>query len=363
MTNSTEVVKRKIELNVVVLGITTFLFFIWFFMFIIGQAFVLMPILAAPESKLDWFFVHYVIFPIVYAVFYFGGLILSRFSSIWHWVVLLPVLFFCIHLYWYVDSQRLKLEQFENVEQRRFIKACAYEDSEEIQDYLNAGFDVNLVGDLGLTPLHAAAIGKDIENFEFLLRSGADPNLFPNGEFEDNIAFQICSWIGDLHDGREEYLSMLIDYGLNVNLTDDRFSLIRLAVYNKHTRYIKILLNNGVDVNFRIGDRDSTVAIPTLYADWDNAVLIAEYSNRESLLDAAAILANPNSTRKVKNEGHPQRKRLQEIIERHDISEEDAIAHLNKRQAKVRLKFEAIERELELDPTGSFYIKKKPQGE
>lgn len=50
-------------------------------------------------------------------------------------------------------------------------------DVESIEVLIDAGADVNIVGDLGNTPLHAAALRGQINSVKILLRRGANPSI------------------------------------------------------------------------------------------------------------------------------------------------------------------------------------------
>ncbi|MBN3841025.1 ankyrin repeat domain-containing protein [Burkholderia sp. Ac-20349] len=53
-------------------------------------------------------------------------------------------------------------------------RKCAIDDMRVLID---AGADVNIVGDLGNTPLHQAAMMKQVESVKFLLKCGAKKQL------------------------------------------------------------------------------------------------------------------------------------------------------------------------------------------
>ena len=54
---------------------------------------------------------------------------------------------------------------------------CSWGDVDAVKTLVLAGADVNAKGDMGGTPLFNAVIGRSAQVVDFLLRSGADPNM------------------------------------------------------------------------------------------------------------------------------------------------------------------------------------------
>jgi ankyrin repeat protein len=54
---------------------------------------------------------------------------------------------------------------------------CSWGDVDAVKTLVLAGADVNAKGDMGGTPLFNAVIGRSAQVVDFLLKSGADPNI------------------------------------------------------------------------------------------------------------------------------------------------------------------------------------------
>ncbi|MGE5193406.1 MAG: ankyrin repeat domain-containing protein [Deltaproteobacteria bacterium] len=107
---------------------------------------------------------------------------------------------------------------------------------------LEAGADVGLATNEGLSPIHCA---KDPAIIEELLKYGADPNAVENyGRRPLHFA---C---GRVHDERQ--VRALLSAGADVNVADDsRESPLHLAAEFATAQIVELLLNAGADLNAR----------------------------------------------------------------------------------------------------------------
>lgn len=144
---------------------------------------------------------------------------------------------------------------------------------------------INEETDDGRTPLTQACEYCNLEIVKYLLEQGANPNYVNTGYGDEcDTALTICLEY-DFDDERQEIAQSLVSYGANVNIVDeregnllnryvftdnsllcikkDKSSILRFllkngidtssalieAVYNKNPKYVKILVEFGVDVN------------------------------------------------------------------------------------------------------------------
>ena len=124
--------------------------------------------------------------------------------------------------------------------------------NEIIQVLINAGADLNMEDNDGLTPLMSSFIDdgfyNHVETIELLLDNNANVNYQNrNGETALHIASQL---------DRTEIIRILVDRGANVNIRD-RNGNTPLVAYNNFRNYTmsaesaEILINNGADVNYQ----------------------------------------------------------------------------------------------------------------
>jgi len=111
---------------------------------------------------------------------------------------------------------------------------------------LQKGADVNALSKKGLTALHATTSAGRIEQMEWLLNAGADPN---GGSIEGSETPLMRS-IGPYTYRGDEAFELLLEYGASVHAFNwhGRNVLHLSAEYNV-TSYIGTILEKGVDIN------------------------------------------------------------------------------------------------------------------
>lgn len=119
-------------------------------------------------------------------------------------------------------------------------KAIERNDLSEVQRLVQAGADLNHMGDYDATPLaNAAALGH-LAIVEYLLKSGADPN---NGGCRVMLHVP-CGR------GHTEVCRLLLDAGADPNEQDeDGGDTIGMAIFKARLEVLKLLIERGADVN------------------------------------------------------------------------------------------------------------------
>lgn len=117
--------------------------------------------------------------------------------------------------------------------------AVARGDMAEIEKHVNAGININVHAQDGLTPLHWAVAGP-IEAMEKLLALGANPNA-TSLEGATPIMNAVQS-------NKPDKLNLLLQSGADINYRDNRvFTALHRAAEMGHIEIVKILLANGAD--------------------------------------------------------------------------------------------------------------------
>lgn len=124
-------------------------------------------------------------------------------------------------------------------EEKAAIKAIITGDIESLKSYLEAHPDVNCLFSNGKTGLYYAIVHNEREISEFLLHRGADPDFIVHGH-------STLKWAIDYH--RPRIVRLLIEYGAEVNKTDDKHNtpLIYAAVVD-NLEICKILIDRGAN--------------------------------------------------------------------------------------------------------------------
>lgn len=113
--------------------------------------------------------------------------------------------------------------------------------------FIKAGVNVNKFNNDGFTPLMLASI-NNLKIFVFLLiNAGADLNIQDKNE-KTALIYSV------IYNNSNDYsiVKMLIQFGANINIYGlDGYTVLIWATNCKNGELVKILINAGVDVNYR----------------------------------------------------------------------------------------------------------------
>lgn len=148
-------------------------------------------------------------------------------------------------------------EMFPDPKVALLADAAAHGRVAEIHRLLDAGVNVNAAGVQGMTALGYAAINRNLQGMETLLKRGADPNFaVEDRAFREPILFILLLASRDA----AKQIDMLLQYGGNANAheparagtdTDHQYegdSLLTMAVMNFEA--VKTIVEHGADVNY-----------------------------------------------------------------------------------------------------------------
>ena len=151
----------------------------------------------------------------------------------------------------------LGLEEVFQDERVRFIaRAAARNDVGEVDRLISSGVPFDSSGVAGFTPLYWALKKGGKDGFKELLKHGANPNvLWKDG----GSVTHYSATLGD-----SDFLLLCLNFGGEVDLKDGPEGRTPLfyAVEYKNFRNIKILLENGADIDAV----DSSMSTPMLFS-------------------------------------------------------------------------------------------------
>lgn len=121
--------------------------------------------------------------------------------------------------------------------------AIIAEHSDQVLQYMHAGFQVNQLDEYGFTPLIEAAIADNIDIAKILLENGADPNL------QDLTGGSALHWAAE--NNNIELAKLLLRYRADPNLYTFAGQPILVMPLLRHQNPIKkLLLQSGADLEF-----------------------------------------------------------------------------------------------------------------
>ncbi|CAG9860711.1 unnamed protein product [Phyllotreta striolata] len=193
------------------------------------------------------------------------------------------------------------------LEEKRFFKSCLYGLIHEVKKLVQNGFDVNKRHHLGWTPLLVATVNGRYEVAEYLLKSGADPNLSDNYINPNRTANEKGMHPLEVLMIRDEEFSNV----LNNRATFLGFTPLHYAVLTDNLDVVKLLVRNGANPTLE-SDAGHT---PSMYAKEEK---IKEYLEKE---------INIYEQKKVEKELEERRRfPLEERLKKHIVGQEGAIA-------------------------------------
>jgi len=316
----------KIMLSVIFLGMLTLVPWVFCTLFVLAFAF------DAPGSTSDPATILSVLLFCSYPVLVFGTAFLGKSLykkkgkllfpiMITSFPTVLSVSLFSLMIY-AVTPDPLKLSSFADKQEKKFIKTCAYGNPGKLKAYLKKGLNPNLYSERGMNPLLASYIGKNIENFETLLKNGADPNVIPNKGIRMNVAgFIVAFGTEDWRKDGVPYIKMLFKYNLNPNLSNKYGNLAELAYNAREKEYMQIFKENGADFTFA---EESLLAKAIMSERWQNALFVIKNAKTKEILGAAKYLGkNIDDKQKLNSEDEALRQKLIDEYKKRNINPEE----------------------------------------
>lgn len=151
---------------------------------------------------------------------------------------------------------------FKEPLQRALAIAIEAEDINTIENLVTEGVNVNALGVEGMRPLFLAATSQKLKSFEFLLRSGADPNVTAERAARIQLydhhpktrKLPLMELLIAIDDSR--YLKLALEYGGNPNTKAKYGAMLKgltvlfAAIREGYIQNIETLVDGGADVNF-----------------------------------------------------------------------------------------------------------------
>jgi len=163
-------------------------------------------------------------------------------------------------------SANPKQKQVQNIHE-----AAAAGDSDAVERFLAEGVDVNVRGEMGLTPLHVAARNGHAGVVELLLERGADLEATDKGHMTALYWAATC--------GSLETVKMLVAKGANVNAKNKHGATPLAAVAMGRGECLEValfLLDKGADISVRHSDGSTILHKAVLNGEPDVLRLLIE---------------------------------------------------------------------------------------
>jgi hypothetical protein len=140
-------------------------------------------------------------------------------------------------------------KHFSSPESVSLITAIVDEDSQKVRQLVSRGANLDSIGKLDYTPLRVAIVTGSADMVALLLELGANPN------FRTSNGTVAAKWACETE--RDIYLKMLLDNGLNPNITFGKDPIIFTAVENHRWPQYDLLVKHGAKLDARSGNKSN----------------------------------------------------------------------------------------------------------
>ena len=150
---------------------------------------------------------------------------------------------------WRALSRMKAKDYFAEPLQVKLAEAVARGKTDQIGELIKQGADVNAKGRDGMRPLFWAMGKNSLKGFEILLQNGANPNVTAEGLIKSERPPSVMELAAIAESS--EYLRLALKHGGNPNFSlgyGDR-TIIDEAILNNRTENVRLLVENGADIN------------------------------------------------------------------------------------------------------------------
>ena len=133
-----------------------------------------------------------------------------------------------------------KIKTFENFNSQDIFKFIVNNNIKSVKKYIDYGYDLNIEGEYGNTPLIFATSNNKIEIVKLLLNSGANIDKQNN---DDDTALILAAFYNKI-----EFVKLLLDDGADIDKqNNDGDTALILAALRNNKKIIEILLDYYAD--------------------------------------------------------------------------------------------------------------------
>jgi len=153
-----------------------------------------------------------------------------------HTKICAVLMFFVFSFLFVIVGETSAKESLNN----QLVEASNMGNLEQVKSLIKQGADINFKSNAGITALMKASQGGDLEIVKLLIKSGADIHI------KNKRGQTALTWTAGF--GRLEVAKFLIKSGADVK-DYSAYMALQFAIFDKNTKYVKLLVDGGVDVN------------------------------------------------------------------------------------------------------------------
>jgi hypothetical protein len=213
------------------------------------------------------------------------------------------------------NNQRgnLTLERaFPNKQMQNFLEAVTDDKFDKADRYLSQGIDINVIGGEGISPLlWVTGSEYDIDQIEYMLKNGANPNYV---EAKRKVSAMYFASGGN----REDVLRLLLKYNGDPNIeAPNNDNLLMHAITQQREEYFDLLINSGLDINWHNKHNSSAPSHAIgVYGRYDWAIYFIEKGYNSNF----QALASTAEGRPVSENMQKDKEKLIDILKTKDVT-------------------------------------------
>lgn len=183
-------------------------------------------------------------------------------------------------------ADKLEADLFEHKYQQELIKSILDGDVNAILEHIRSDNNLTFSGKRGINPLYVAIVKDRWNIVELLLQAGYDLNHRPNGGtrfFAPAYVLFRMTENPDSSSRMKQFLTMLLDAGLDPNLIVGGQSLVQCAVDSDSVEGVRLLVQRGANTSIVDAQGDTPLESAVRFGRWMCADVLFQYTNpRES---------------------------------------------------------------------------------
>ena len=171
-----------------------------------------------------------------------------------------------------------KIQTFKNFNNQDIIKFVRDGDIQSIKNYIDCGYDLNVMDKNGYVPIIEAARSNQII-IKLLLDNGA--NINKQETYTGSFALIIAALCGHISN-----VKILLEYGaeINANDYDGTTALICASIYD-NIEIVKLLLNAGADIDKQDNQGDTALILAASNNNRETVEILLDYGADEFILN------------------------------------------------------------------------------
>ena len=170
------------------------------------------------------------------------------------------------------------IKTFENFNNQDIFTYIKNDDIQLIKNYIDSGYDLDIINEYGYTTLMYAIIHNKTVIFKLLLNTSADVNKQNNN---GDTSLILAAKYNNI-----EIVKLLLNSGADINRQDNYGGTALIyAVFNNRIEIVKLLLNAGADIDKQDNNGYTALILAAYTNNRETVEILLDYGADEFILN------------------------------------------------------------------------------